>query len=115
MVIRTDYYKLVFRDKEEEEEEEGEEGEEVTRSRPVGVWYEYDRHKVPHLMISMKHEFEWTEDLLIVEIKMIASSLLSRLRAADEIHMLMPVCFSSNLPLSSTNSASTGDDLLVRS
>lgn len=109
LVLRTDYYKLVFREKER------------TRSSPVGVWYEYDRHQVPHLMISMKHEFDWTEDLLVAEVNVITSSLLSRLKAATDIHITMPVCLlfipTSRLltGLSLTNSPFPDDALFVRS
>lgn len=78
-VMMTDYYKLVFRN-------------EGIRSSPVGVWYEYDHAKVPHIMMSMKHEFNWDENLLAVEVTLITSCMRSRFTATSIHHMMVPVC-----------------------
>lgn len=78
-VLMTDYHKIVFRN------------EAQTRSTPVGVWYKYDRKKFPHIMLSMKHEFDWDENLLTVEVDLIVSSMHSRLRSSSTVLMMCPV------------------------
>ena len=58
----------------------------------MGVWYEYEQGKVPHMMFSMKHELDWDEDLLSAELYLITSSIRSRMASeCTYMKMVIPV------------------------